>query len=94
MRIIRNNTKPRVRRILFHDPSEGHLRRTRHRIRLVQNDEFESPQPFRSRSLSGSAEDLFRRSERLNLFSHNIDASVVAGVEFEDHLTHRNAAVD
>lgn len=78
--------------ILLHDPPECILCSTRHCIRLVQDNQLEPSQPI---LLPGyGAEDLLRRCERLDLFSYNLDASVVGCVQFEDLLSDVVSAVD
>lgn len=93
MRIIRNNAKPRIHRILLHNPPQRHLRRTRHRIRLIQNNQLEPRHRARSRRRA-HREDLLRARERLDLLAHDIDAAVVGGVQLENHLAHVGGAVD
>lgn len=41
MRVIRNDTKPRIRRVFLHDPSQRHLCRRSHSIRLIQDNQLE-----------------------------------------------------
>jgi hypothetical protein len=94
MRIIRNNTEPRVRRILLHNPPQRHLRRRRHRIRLIQYNQLIRRHRLPARLARGGREDLPRAGERLDLLAHDVDAAVVGGVELENHLAHVLDAVD
>lgn len=80
MCVVRNDTKPSIRRIFLHNPSQGILCGTSHCIRLIQNNEFEIPQAIIfSRYPS---KDLACRGEGFNLFTNNVDSTVVGGIEF------------
>lgn len=92
MRIIGNDTKSRVRGILLHDTSERHLRRVGHGIRLIQHNELEPGHRVTLGCAHG--EDLLRAGERLDLLAHDVDTTVVGGVELEHHLAHVGGAVD
>lgn len=93
MRIIRNNAEPRVGRVLLHDPPQRHLRRRRHRVRLIQDDQFVRRHRLRP-GLGQGGEDLPRAGEGLDLLAYDVDAAVVGGVELENHLSHVFDAVD
>ena len=94
MRVICNNAKSCIRRVLLHDTSERHLRRARHGIRLVEDDQLECRQAGRVLGGGYRAEDLLGGGEGLDLLAHDVDAAVVGGVEFEHHLPHVLDAVD
>ena len=93
MRVIRNDTEPCICSILLHNPSQSHLRRARHRICLIQDDKLE---PGNRASFSGSAcgEDLLRARVCLDLLPHDVDATVVGGVQLKNHLSNVLDAVD
>lgn len=75
MRIIGNDTKSRIGRILLHDTSERHLRSVGHGICLIQHNELE---PSHRITLGGThGEDLLRTGKRLDLLAHDVDTTVV-----------------
>ena len=95
MRVVGNDAKPRVGRILLHDAPQRHLRHRGHGVRFVQHDQLERPQRGRgSPGRGGRAEDLLRAGEGLDLFAHHVDAAVVAGVQFQHHLSNIPVSVD
>ena len=93
MRIVRDNTEPRISSILLHNPPQRHLCRIRHRIRLIQHNKL-VPRRSALRRRSSNTKDLLGRRKRLDLLAHDVDAAVVGGVELEDHLPHVLRAVD
>lgn len=93
MRVIRNNAEPRVGRVLLHDPAQRHLRRRRHGVRLIEDNQLIRRHRL-GPGLGGGREDLPRAGERLDLLAHDVDAAVVGGVELEHHLPHVLDAVD
>lgn len=94
MCVVRNNTESRIGGIFLHNPSKRHLRSSRHRIGLVENDQFECPQGILLCGGSGHGKDLFCACKSLDLFADYVDASVVGCVELQDHLSHVFAAID
>ena len=97
MCVVGNDTEARVHSVLFHDPSQRHLGRVGHGIRLIQDDELVPGRGRGSPRRLGAAahgEDLLRAGKRLDLFPHHVDATVVGGVEFQHHLPHVGGAVD
>lgn len=93
MCIICNDAKSCVRRIFLHDPPQCHLRRGRHGVCLVQNDQLVCWHGGRCRGRV-HGEDLFCASEGFNLFADYVDTTVVGGVELKDHLPHVLRTVD
>lgn len=92
VRVVGNDAEPRVGRVFFHDASQRHLRRIRHGIRLVENDQLEATEA--GARCPAEAEDLFCGCKRLDLLPHHIDAAIVRGVELKHHLSHVIGAVD
>lgn len=88
MRIVCNYTESGICRIFLHNPSQRHLCCRSHRVCLVQNNELVLCD--RGRAIGGGvhSEDLLCAGEGLDLFSYNIDTTVVGGIEFEHHLAH------
>lgn len=84
--VVRDDAESRVGGIFLHDPSERHLCGRGHSVGFVEDDEFVLGHGgCRGRPIRGCrwthAEYLFRRSEGLDLFSHDVDASVVGSVQ-------------
>ena len=93
MGIVGNNAEASVGRVLFHDATEGHLGSGGHRIGLVKNDELEASQS-RARRRGAESEDLLGGGKSLDLLAHNVDTTVVGGVQLEHHLAHVGGAID
>ena len=108
VRVVGDDAEARVGGVLFHDAAERHLRRGRHGVGFVEDDELEAAEAVRGWGcavggvglglgwllLGGGGEDLFGAGEGLDLFADDVDAAVVGGVEFEDHLAHVLWSVD
>lgn len=100
MRVIRNDAEPRVGGILLHDAPERHLRRARHGVGLVEDDELVARDAGDGRRRRGplgrgaQREDLLRRRKRLDLLAHHVDAAVVRRVQLQHHLSHVLGPVD
>lgn len=87
MSIVGNDAESCVGCEFLHDSPESHLRCCCHGIRFVKDDEFESGQVRRA-GLGNGREDLLCAAKGLDLLPYNIYASVIACVQFEDHLAH------
>lgn len=93
MGVIGNDAEASVGRVLFHDATEGHLSGGGHSIGLVKNNELE-PSESRARSRGTQGEDLLGGGKGLDLLAHNVDTTVVGGVQLEHHLAHIGGAID
>lgn len=93
MGVVGNDAEASVGRVLFHDATKGHLSCGGHGIGLVENDELEASQT-RSRSRGTEGEDLLGGGKGLDLLAHNVDTTVVGGVQLEHHLAHVGGAID
>mmetsp|Transcript_10662 Transcript_10662/g.33593 ORF Transcript_10662/g.33593 Transcript_10662/m.33593 type:complete len:202 (-) Transcript_10662:247-852(-) len=72
--IVADQAEARVARELLHHATQRHLRRVRHRVRLVEHDE-----------LGQVREHLLGARKVLDALAHDIDAAVVRGVQLENH---------
>eukprot|EP00009_Paramoeba_aestuarina_P005825 CAMPEP_0201518068 /NCGR_PEP_ID=MMETSP0161_2-20130828/9003_1 /ASSEMBLY_ACC=CAM_ASM_000251 /TAXON_ID=180227 /ORGANISM="Neoparamoeba aestuarina, Strain SoJaBio B1-5/56/2" /LENGTH=133 /DNA_ID=CAMNT_0047915727 /DNA_START=353 /DNA_END=754 /DNA_ORIENTATION=- len=84
IRIIANDAKSDVCRILFDDSSEGSLGIVRHLIGFVEYNQL----------IWRLGEDNGCRGKVLDLVTHNIDSTLIAGIEFEDVSLEMVSAVD
>ncbi len=57
--VVRDDTESGVGRVFLHDSSEGHLRRGRHGVGFVEDDEFVGREGGSVGLSEGGAEDLF-----------------------------------
>ena len=81
--VVGDQAEARVAGVLFYDAAQSKLRVLGHRVALVQDHQLE---------LVG--EDRPRRREVDDLLPDDADASVVRGVELEDHRGHGGRAVE
>ena len=94
MCIIRDDAESGIRRVLLHNPSQRHLRRGSHRVRLVQDNQLVCSHRTRGPGSRVHGEDLLRAGEGLDLFADDIDTAIIGGIELEDHLAHVLGAID
>ena len=93
MGVVGNDAEASVGRVLFHNATESHLCGGGHGIGFVKNDELKAGQTG-SRSGGAQGEDLFGGGKGLDLLAHNVDTTVVGGVQLEHHLAHVGGAID
>ncbi|KAI6751785.1 hypothetical protein HG531_006481 [Fusarium graminearum] len=92
--VVGNDAESSVGCVLFHNSSQSHLSGTCHGISLVKYDELESSHPIARTGGATQREDLLGAGKRLDLLSHNVNATVVRGVELENHLAHVGSTID
>jgi len=92
--IVCNDAESGVRRVLLHNSSQCHLCRGCHRVRLVKDNQLVCSNRSRGIGSGAHGEDLLRAGKSLDLFADNVDAAVIGGVEFENHLAHILGAID
>jgi hypothetical protein len=93
VRVVCNDAEARVGRVLLHDAAEGHLSGVCHGVGLVKDDELEARNAC-PRGRRAHREDLLCGGEGLDLLAHDVDATVVGGIELEHHLAHVLGTVD
>ena len=89
MCVVCDNAESSVCSVFFHYTAERHLGGGRHSVGFVENDKLEGAE--RGGCCLGHwcgcvGENLFGRGEGLYLFTDNINATVVGGIQFQDHL--------
>ena len=89
MCVVCNNAESSVGSVFFHYTAERHLGGGGHGVGFIENDKFEGAE--RGGCSLGHwcrcvGENLFGRGEGLYLFTDNINATVVGGIQFQDHL--------
>lgn len=91
MCVVGYNTESCICCVFLHDTSQSHLSGRRHGIRFVEDDQLEASQT-RLASSSGrlcrGAEDLFRAGKSFDLFTDDIDTTVIRSIKFKHHLSH------
>lgn len=88
MGVVCDDAEAGVGGVLFHDAAQGHLRRGRHGVGLVEDDELEGREGGAVARLGPRGEDLSGGGEGLDLLADDVDASVVGCVQLQDHLAH------
>ena len=97
MCVVCDDAEASVCSVFFHYPAQSHLRGRSHGIGLIENDEFEGAEGggcCLGYRCGCTGEDLFCGCEGLDLFADNLDATVVRGIQFQDHLANVLRAVD
>lgn len=96
VRIVGDYAKPSVGRVLLHDSPQGHLCSVCHGIGFIKDNQLVGSNVISAPSPAATThvEDLFGRRKCLDLLAHDINATIVGGVELEDHLAHVVGAVD
>jgi hypothetical protein len=95
--IVCDDAEPSICGVLFHYPAKSHLRSRGHGVSFVENDEFEGAEGggcCLGHRCGCIGEYLFCGCESLDLFADNINATVVGGIQFQDHLANVLWAVD
>lgn len=95
MRVVGDDTESGIGCVLLHDATQSHLCRVCHGVGLVQDDQLVGSQAIAATPPCAShGEYLLGRCEGLDLLAHDVNATVVGGVQLQDHLSHVVGAID